>query len=267
MPQGIQVLFVSNGYGEDLVSANAAKALAAAHPGTLIRGFPAVGEGHFYTGAGIELAGRGPELPSEGFVRSIGDFLNDVRHGFFVKTFQLGIALEKAAKKYDFLVITGDPYLLMFTSFFTHFPRMKKIFIGVQQSEWYGTRKPFKQHYSLIERRWLKRNAGLIFVRDYRTRDYLRKKGLKHVHCTGNPMMDCFSMHEKPVFPENKKVIGILPGSKREAYDNLKVIFDIIRALALRKKGMLFAFALPRSLEMGKIISEYSLGRTSTFRK
>ena len=60
-------------------------------------------------------------------------------------------------------------------------------------------------------------------------------------------------------------LIGVLPGSKHEAYDNLPVIFDVIKALALRRRGMLFAFALSRALELEKILAEYSLKKIPTF--
>jgi len=37
-------------------------------------------------------------------------------------------------------------------------------------------------------------------------------------------MMDCFTIREKTVFPSDRRVIGILPGSKKEAYDNFGIV-------------------------------------------
>jgi uncharacterized protein (TIGR03492 family) len=254
-----KILFISNGYGEDVVSARVAKAFLERHPACTVLGFPTVGRGAFYEETGIRLAGKGPELPSEGFVRSPRDFFRDVAHGFFKKTYRLGLSLREAARGCDCLVMTGDPYLLFFTSLFTRRGGNRNAFIGVQQSEWYGTKKPFKHHYSAPERRWLMRHAGLVFVRDFKTERYLRGKGLEHVLCAGNPMMDTFTVSARPVFPKGRTLIGVLPGSKREAYDNLAVTFEVIRLLAGARPDFFFAFALSKTLDMAAIVNRFGL--------
>ena len=264
---GKALLFISNGYGEDSVSARIAGAFRRAHPGCAVAGFPTVGGGAFYAESCIELAGRGPELPSEGFVRNPGDFLRDIRNGFLNKTLRLGRDLARAAKRFDYLVMTGDPYLLLFTSIFARFEREKKVFIGVQQSEWYDTRKPFKHHYSALERLWLRRRAGLVFVRDSRTEEYLRGKGLLHVLSAGNPMMDCFDLSGRRVFPAGKTLIGVLPGSKLEAYDNLDVTFEVIRRLAGARSDLVFAFALAKNLSMETIVRRFCLRKRDAPRR
>ncbi|MFW6139522.1 MAG: hypothetical protein ACOC7U_10175, partial [Spirochaetota bacterium] len=153
----------------------------------------------------------------------------------------------------------GDTYLLLFTSIFTSHPRQRKIFVGVQQTEWYDSIKPFKQHYSLPERMWLKRFAGLIFVRDQKTKKYLQQKGFNNVESPGNPMMDCFKIHPKNIFPPDREVIGILPGSKNEAYHNLNIIFEVIKLLNKENKNLLFAVALSPNLSLSRIIHSFNL--------
>ncbi len=264
MNKSAKYLFISNGYGEDIVSAHIANTFLEYNPQSTIMGFPTVGSGKFYIDSGIKLAGKGPELPSEGFVRSLKDFFVDVKKGFFLKTLKLGLSLRKVSQNFDYLIITGDPYLLLFTSMFTPHKKKNRIFIGIQQSEWYGSKKPFKQHYCFIERQWLKWFSGLVFVRDHKTEDYLRTKGLDHVTCTGNPMMDCFTISNQKQFPRGREVIGILPGSKKEAYENLKIIFAIIRNLYKRKIRPLFAIALSPNLKSDTIVKEFKLeNRTS----
>ena len=103
-----RVLFISNGYGEDMVAAHVARAMQRRDPHIAIKGFPTVGSGTFYTKMGIGLAGTGPELPSEGFIRSFGDAVKDIRHGFFGETLSLGKRLKAASREFDHIVAVGD---------------------------------------------------------------------------------------------------------------------------------------------------------------
>ncbi|MFW6138175.1 MAG: hypothetical protein ACOC7U_03280, partial [Spirochaetota bacterium] len=105
---GEEILFISNGYGEDTVSAYLAASLQNNHPSLIIKGFPTVGEGKFYSSLGIERAGRGVLLPSEGFVRSLRDFYTDIKNGFFRKTWRMGLELRKKSHTFPYLVVTGD---------------------------------------------------------------------------------------------------------------------------------------------------------------
>jgi len=263
-----KLLFISNGYGEDAISAKIAITLQKKASFCSLAAFPTVGDGKIYEEKGIPLAGRGVTLPSEGFVRSFKDLALDLKSGLIQKTLRMGLLLKKVSQDIDYLLITGDPYLLLFCSIFTVQKKQRKIFIGVQQSEYYGTKKPFKQHYSFIERIWLKSFAGLVFVRDKKTEIFLKKKGLKNVLCTGNPMMDTFEVLEKNIFPEDRELIGILPGSKKEAYENLEKIFEIITYLQRERNRFIFAMALPSQLDIKKITGMFNLeGKNRLFTK
>lgn len=253
-------LLVSNGFGEDLVAARIGELLAQ-EIRWIVRGFPTVGDGAFYQSRGIDLAGTGLKLPSMGFVRSPGDLARDLAGGLIRRTLGMGGRLRKASAAFDYLVVVGDPYLLLFASLFTPHPRERKIFVGVQQSEWYQSRKPFKQHYSALERGWLRRRAGLVYVRDEKTGCFLRSKGLEHVRCTGNPMMDCFTIHDRRVLPEGRRIIGILPGSKQEAYHNLGVALEVAEILHRRRENLLFAVALSPQLDPEQAASRCGLRR------
>jgi uncharacterized protein (TIGR03492 family) len=241
------------------MAAHIAKKIQELDPDCTVAGFPTVGQGKSYSAAGIELAGRGAELPSEGFVRTLKTFMRDVRNGFFTKTFNLGRRLGTASMNFDYLVLTGDPYLLLFTSLFTPHKPEKKIFVGVQQSEWYESLKPFKLHYSFVERIWMRLLSRMIYVRDEKTKDYLHRKGMYNVRCCGNPMMDCFEIHPEPILPRDGKFIGVLPGSKQEAYDNLKVMFKIIEILNNRGQIYNYAIALSPQLGVEKVVEQFSL--------
>ena len=231
MAQERKILFISNGYGEDNIAAHIARELRKLFPSFAVSGFPTVGDGKFYTESSIALAGVGIRMPSEGFVRSIRELGKDVKEGLVGKTFRMGRRLRSAASEHDFLAVTGDPYLLLYTSLFTKSGKSRKIFIGTLQSEWYGSRRPFKEHYSLLEQTWLRCFCRLIIARDDKTAEYLRSRGLEFAVSYGNPMMDCLVFPQKRAFEENRTVIGILPGSKREAYDNFGKIIETVEAL------------------------------------
>ena len=140
--------------------------------------------------------------------------------------------------------------------------RSKKIFVGTLQSEWYGSRKPFKQHFSALERRWLRRFCSLIIARDKKTSDYLESKGLVYAISFGNPMMDCLIIKKEKLFPKDKAVIGILPGSKRETYDNFGNIIETIKELARisgKKSNYFFTVAFSPNLDIVTLIDRFGL--------
>jgi uncharacterized protein (TIGR03492 family) len=258
-----RLLFISNGYGEDNVAAHLASTFGARLPGAVLRGFPMVGKGSFYTEMGVDLSGRGAELPSEGFVRSVRDFTKDVKHGFFSETLGLGKRLRKTVRDFDFLVLVGDAYLLLFVSLFTPHPAGKKIFVNIQTSEWYGSHKPFKQHYSFVERLWTRYCSKLVYVRDRKTLEFLLGKGIEQARCCGNPMMDCFTLHDRRVLPDRRSIIGVLPGSKQEAYENLHVVFDVVRILSKKDHIYDYALALSPNLNVDRIVREHGLKSAS----
>lgn len=259
MAENRGVLFISNGYGEDMVAAHIVKAIRDHAPGIPVAGFSTVGKGTFYNTMGIHVASAGPELPSEGFIRSIKDVISDIRHGFFQKTFRLGKQLREASKEYEYLVPVGDDYILLYTSICTPHRPARKIFVNVQQSEWYGGHKPFKQHHSMVERLWIRMFSRLVYVRDRKTMDFLRRRGLNQVRCCGNPMMDCFTIHETVVLPHDRSIIGILPGSKQEAYENLKIVFGVMRILSDRGYEFNYAIALSPQLSIEKVAENHDL--------
>jgi uncharacterized protein (TIGR03492 family) len=265
-----RVLFISNGYGEDNIAAHIAGELQHKYPTLTVSGFPTVGSGRFYNENSIPLAGEGIRMPSEGFVRSAKDLLRDMSRGLFIKTLRMGRRLRAAAGNSDFLVVTGDPYLLLFTSLFTRTGRSRKVFVGTLQSEWYGSRRPFKEHYSAVERLWLKWFCRLIIARDMKTAHYLNSRGLGFATSFGNPMMDCLVIPKQRFLPEDRTVIGILPGSKREAYDNFGKITEtavqLVRSCGERRK-LLFAVALSANLDIEELVSRNRLSKVGAYER
>jgi len=266
----IRILFISNGYGEDNVAAHIAGELQRKYPTLAVSGFPTVGSGRFYTESGIPLAGEGVRMPSEGFVRSAKDLLRDMSRGLFIKTFRMGRRLRAAAGNTDFLVVTGDPYLLLFTSLFARTGRSGKVFVGTLQSEWYGSRRPFKEHYSAVERLWLKWFCRLIIARDMKTAEYLASRGLGFATSFGNPMMDCLVIRKQRLLPEDRTVIGVLPGSKREAYDNFGKIIETAAQLVRsggESRNYLFAVALSPNLDIEELVRRYGLSKVGAYER
>ena len=270
MAQECRILFISNGYGEDNVAAHIAGELRRKYPALAVSSFPTVGSGQFYTESGIPLAGEGIKMPSEGFVRNVKDLLKDMSRGLFVKTFRMGLRLRAASGTADFLVVTGDPYLLLFTSLFTRTGRPGKIFIGTLQSEWYGNRRPFKEHYSFVERLWLKWFCSLIITRDMKTAEYLKSRGLRSAISFGNPMMDCMVIRKQRLFPDNRTIIGVLPGSKREAYNSFGKITETALQLVKssdERRNYLFAVALSPNLDIEELAKRHKLSKVGAYER
>jgi uncharacterized protein (TIGR03492 family) len=72
-------------------------------------------------------------------------------------------------------------------------------------------------------------------------------------------MMDCFTISAQKVFPRNRRLIGILPGSKQESYENMNVIFNTIKNLSLMGGHFNYAIALSPQLDENLVVTRFGL--------
>ena len=82
--------------------------------------------------------------------------------------------------------------------------------------------------HSFIEKYLLKTIPSLVFPRDSMTTKSLKESAVNSLYF-GNPMMD--NLAPKGIsFPLNKTghILGILPGSREEAYKNISYILEIL---------------------------------------
>ncbi|MFO7815440.1 MAG: lipid-A-disaccharide synthase-related protein [Halanaerobiales bacterium] len=224
-----KVMFISNGHGEDLMTSKLIQALLAELNLDLnISVLPIVGKGNRFESLPVNILGPRKTLPSGGFARnSWQNLFKDIKSGLLVNTFKQIRELRKQKKKTDLSVVVGDVYILLLTGLFLG---GDIIFIPTAKSEY------IDGHYK-IEKYLMKKYANLVLPRDQKTTDDLVSNGI-NAEFNGNLMMDCFEINDIDfdVDPESIK-IGILPGSREEAYDNMLDFIKVIEELEKLKKG------------------------------
>jgi uncharacterized protein (TIGR03492 family) len=222
------LMFISNGHGEDLMSSKLIKVLLEKNNKNLnISVLPIVGEGNRFETLPVEILGPRESLPSGGFARnSWQNLFVDIKSGLLVNTFKQIKELRKKKKKTDLSIVVGDVYILLLTGLFLG---GNIIFIPTAKSEY------INGHYK-IEKYLMKKYADLVLPRDQKTTDDLEKNGI-NVEFNGNLMMDCFEIKniDFGLDPDSIK-IGILPGSREEAYDNMLDFIKVIEELEKLKK-------------------------------
>ncbi|NLY91202.1 MAG: hypothetical protein GX081_06295 [Firmicutes bacterium] len=217
-----RVLLISNGHGEDEIAAVLGEQLAQVSPEFELLGFPLVGAGRAYAAKGIDILMAAETLPSGGFTRnSLGNFLRDVKAGLFR---QIGAQIKMSRQvrhRVDLAVCVGDVYLLTLAGLFLKRPLF---FLPTAKSDYIAP-------HLWIEIRIMRRFCRQIFPRDARTAASLSRHGLP-AEFVGNLMMDCLSFQNPAAFRgEEGWVILLLPGSREEAYANMKDLAAAVVAL------------------------------------
>ena len=233
----MHICFLSNGYGEDKAAACIASSLKDKRPWSLISGAPLVTAGDAYARAGIPVLTQGTPPPSGGFpLKSLKGFLLDVpcapRYSRYCSV------LRRRSMEIDHAVVVGDVALLAlgYLSF-----RRRLIFVELAKSSYKGS------HCS-AEERLLRRIPCKVLTRDEPTACDLRDKGID-ADFLGNPMMD--GLTPKGVDLGPGPMVGILPGSRDEAYRNLRRLLEVVERM---DEGVRFICALPSCLRMDRII-------------
>lgn len=244
-----RVLFISNGHGEDMVGSYIAKALKTLAEDLEILAFPLVGKGGFYANSGFRVVSPTKMMPSGGFLhQSLSYFLKDLASGLPALTLRQMAALRNLRGSLDLAVGIGDGIPLLFNSVVLRRPM---VFVGIAKSSRYRDgRNPYNRLECAIMHRYCRR----IIVRDPETRAALRRRGIPALYM-GNPMMDCgIQPGPIPQFLKSKYLIGILPGSREEAYGHIEFLIPVVKELSRRLgEDAAFAFALADPLDMKRI--------------
>lgn len=235
-----KVLFISNGHGEDWISSKIIRAFIQNKKGKEVYVLPMVGRSKIFDKTDdIKVIGPQKETNSGGFVKSISAFLNDLFSGvLFIHFKQI-----KNAKKnnYDLVVCVGDffPFILTFL-----FIRPKNIvLVSTAKSDL------FEPHFWL-ERLFFKIARVTVFARDKTTADNLTARGITALY-KGNVMMDDMPIRRKRKELSNQIVLGVLPGSRAEAYTNYELMKEVI---AILPKDWIIKVAVPSNLEKIKFL-------------
>ncbi len=247
-----RILFLSNGYAEDLIAAAIIEKLVNEVPRIEIKALPLVGEGRAYEPLGILILGPRKITPSGGFVGVNPLYLaRDIISGWLGWFKEEIDVLRGERDLVDLVVCVGDVFLILLSSLFVKKPI---IFLPTAKSDY---AKGLKQHYG-IEKWLIKRSCHLVLPRDELTTRSLQDFGVRATY-VGNVMMDCLKMTGEDFgIEKDAYVVGILPGSKRDAYGNFPIILDAVISIEKRVSfsGRVYFFlALPASLSLEKLAS------------
>jgi len=209
-------LFVSNGHGEASIAERIAEDVRALDGGADLAHLPLVG-----SGAGERVLREvGPRrvMPSGGLVAmgNVRAFARDLRAGFPALFAGQLRFLRAAHAEFDVMLAVGDVYALGMTLV----ARRPTVFVGTAKSAYVAPYGPFE--------RSLLRRAARVFVRDERTAADLRAASVD-ASAPGNVIADLAA--EAPAALPGAW-IGLLPGSRADAYGAAVLLARVLRGLA-----------------------------------
>ena len=215
-----KAIFLSNGYGEDLIAASIARSLMEKTGKEKLAAFPLVGDFGAYDELGIHTVKCAGRLPSGGFWLQKPSYLvRDLMAGLIGNFMAQARMLSSLKDEYTHAVCVGDVFLLIMAGMFL---KKKAYFVATAKSD------RIRPH-GLIERLIMKRWAREVLTRDEETAAGLKAKGIKALF-RGNALIDAFPALDKGlVSGENGIIIGVLPGSRDEAYANISLIISMLK--------------------------------------
>ncbi len=244
-----RLLFLSNGHGEDIVGAKIAQELIGMEPSIDVIAMPVVGQGKAYETIGIKTVGPRLIMPSGGLIwRRPLAMLRDLKAGFFNVARDQIRTLKSLSSDIHLVLGVGDKVILFLNDWFIKGPM---VFVGLADSKYYaGTRRV----YTEPERKIMRKLCKEVFVRDEPTARDLNENGVA-ARYVGNPMMDTFDITGEDFGMGSKDtVIGILPGSREDAYGNARLILKVAHSLAQRAESIGFLLALAPTLSMDELV-------------
>jgi uncharacterized protein (TIGR03492 family) len=204
------LLFVSNGHGEDVVL----DCIRAVRPELAIDAWPMVGEGSTYEARGVEIVGTRNLLPSAGFATlDRGLMIRDLKAGWIGTHWNQFKDARALRGRYRMLVAVGD-IIPISAGILSRTPFM---FIGCAKSSYYHP----KHGYMPIEKWLLRRYCMRTFPRDFLTTKELDRAGVPNLYL-GNPMMDGLEgTGDRLGIPQDSVVVGMMAGTRADAEGNL----------------------------------------------
>ena len=215
-----QLLFVTNGHGEQAIAARIAKELDAIG-GFTIDHLSLVGD-DVATEPLLHAVGPRRRMPSGGLVAmgNVRNLLRDLRAGLLTHTFAQLRFLGGKKGRYDLAVGIGDTFAYVMAR---RAAARKTVFVGTAKSVYVAP-------YGRAEIRIL-RSADRIFVRDRATADDLCQRGANAI-APGNVIVDLF---DEDLQTDGTGIAGralaIFPGSRESAYSDAVFACAIFREL------------------------------------
>ncbi len=247
------LLFLSNGHGEDTIACKVIEALHEINPNISHEVLPMVGDGKAFStlvkDGWLAKIGSSTFLPSGGFSNQsfIGLFL-DLKAGLVGSLWRQWTLIHRSAKEGKIVVAVGDllPLLFAWASGANYF------FIGTPKSDYTwvsGPRSALSDCYHRLKgtewdpwEYWLMRSSRcrMVVVRDKITARGLRNHAVKALS-PGNPMMDGISKRECPSYFKKYRRLILLCGSRLpEAYQNFKKLLIAIQFIQITSSIAVF---------------------------
>ena len=239
------LIFLSNGHGEDVVACKVLDAIHAARPDLAIDAWPMVGEGTSYASRGIETVGTPNLLPSAGFATLDRNLMmRDLRAGWIGTHWNQFKDARALRGRYRMAVAVGD-IIPIAAGILSRSPFM---FIGCAKSSYYNP----GHGYMGLEKRLLRRYCALTFPRDRFTVTELERAGVPTLYL-GNPMMDGLEpTGDRLGIPRDSTVVGMLAGTRADAETNLLDLLSAagrVHRLHPQPGRVRFAFAARSELD------------------
>lgn len=258
----MKIVFISNGHGEDAIAANLALQLIKLFPSYSVVGCPLVGNGHHYSAHNISVGLKNPQFPSGGFIRSLSVLLKDIKAGLLRHVYSQIKDLKQICDQADIVVCCGDVFCLVMG----RLAHKNLYFLPTAKSE------TFMSH-SFIEKLLIFRWSMLSFPRDELTTNVFKQDNLPAKYF-GNPMMDNLVSSRRVILAlPGQTVIGLLPGSRKEAIKNLEFMLQLCIQLAA-KKSYMFLCAVSKNFSINELnlstdwtISDHQFGTLATHKK
>lgn len=249
----MKIFFASNGHGEDLIACQIIKQLRQEIPLLTFQALPFTGEGQAFIASQVPVLGPRRVMPSGGFARlGIKYLLRDIKAGLFSLFIGQIRILRNEGRKSDFVMVVGDTFLCTLCGLFTG---KKIIFIPTAQSI-------YIREFSWVDKWFIRHYTRMVFPRDEKTASYLKAFGIPTIYL-GNPIMDCLEITGEDFGIAAEKVVGLLPGSREEAYDNFPSILEAVEEISIAAQrgnyalpAFIMAMAPSLKLEMIKNIAQ-----------
>lgn len=224
-----EILFISNGHGEDNHSSHVIRTLQELSPSLKMAAMPLVGEGKAYRALDIPIIGPTQTMPSGGFFyMNPWHLVRDVQAGLIGLTWRQLQAVLNYAPNCSLIMATGDIVSQSF-AYLTKIPFVS--FISCLSSLYEG-----KLHLGFFLRQILDSpRCQVVFTRDIYTSKDLQAQGLTKTRFGGITSLDRLlptdrDLQLQPGWP----LIALLPGSRiPEAVRNfrlqLRLVLEIVK--------------------------------------
>ena len=238
-----QVLFLSNGHGEDLNASLIVGELQKIQPQLSIAALPLVGEGKAYQKLPVPIIAPTATMPSGGIIYTNPfNWIKDIGAGLIGLTIKQIQAAFKVSKNCDLLIAVGDIVPIAIARL-TGRPFVA--FIVSTSSYYEGTIKlPLLTELCLRSDKCLR-----VFTRDKYTATDLQNRGIKKAIFAGYPIMDVLTPTGKDLELDSQiPMIALLAGSRLpEALSNLALQLQVCEEI-VKIKPMQFRAAIVPSI-------------------